>query len=102
VHEFLARLSTEDSEAVASEMRVVAQRGLLLARHLRGDIYEVRADGETQSYRILFAAEGSYHHILLALEAFSKKTQQTPPDKIRLAERRLKDWRERGRRLKQT
>lgn len=30
------------------------------------------------------------------LEAFSKKTQKTPPAKIALAERRLTDWRARG------
>jgi phage-related protein len=97
VREFLAALSPEDAEAVATEMRVIAAKGLLFVRHLRGEIYEVRADGgETQSYRILFAPEGSHHHILLALEAFSKKTQKTPPDKITLAERRLRDWRARG------
>ena len=102
VREFLSNLSDEDARTLAAEMKEVAREGLTLARHLRGDIYEVRADGETQSYRILFAPEGRHHHILLALEAFSKKTQKTPPDKIKLAERRLKDWREQGRRSKQT
>jgi ribosome-binding protein aMBF1 (putative translation factor) len=34
--------------------------------------------------------------VLLALEGFSKKTQKTRPEKIRLAERRLADWRRRG------
>ena len=31
------------------------------------------------------------------LEGFSKKTRTTPPQKIRLAERRLADWRRRAR-----
>jgi phage-related protein len=66
------------------------------ARRLRGDIHEVRADGDRQTYRILFAPEGRRSRVLLALEGFSKKAQTTPPEKIRLAERRLADWRRRG------
>lgn len=71
--------------------------GTRAARHLRRDIWEVRADGNRQSFRILFAAEGYYQHVLLALEGFSKKTQKTPLQKIELAEDRLADWRRRGR-----
>jgi phage-related protein len=66
------------------------------ARHLRGEIYEVRADGDRRTYRLLFAPEGRRSQVLLALEGFSKKTQKTPPEKIRLAERWLADWRRRG------
>jgi phage-related protein len=33
---------------------------------------------------------------LLAVEAFSKKTQKTPAAKVALAEQRLRDWRSRG------
>jgi phage-related protein len=61
-----------------------------------GAIYEVRADGDRQTYRILFASEGRRGQVLLALDGFSKTTQKTPPEKIRLAERRLADWRRRG------
>jgi len=35
--------------------------------------------------------------LLLALEAFSKKQQRLPRDRIDLAQRRLRDWRSRGR-----
>lgn len=48
-------------------------------------------------YRILLATEGRYSQVFLALEGFKKKTQRTPPEMIRLAERRLASWRERGR-----
>ena len=78
-------------------MRDVAQDGLVAARHLRGDIYEVRASGDRQAFRVLFANEGRRGQILLALEAFSKKTQRTPAPQMELAERRLADWRARGR-----
>ena len=77
-------------------MKDVQEAGLDAARHLRGEIYEVRADGDGQTFRILFAPEGRRSQILLALEMFSKKTQKTPPEKIQLAERRLAEWRRRG------
>ncbi len=35
--------------------------------------------------------------VLLSLDGFSKKTRKTPPANIRLAERRLADWRRRAR-----
>jgi phage-related protein len=98
VREFLDTLSGEDLAAVAAGMRDVARNGLIAARHLRGDIYEVREDGDHQSFRILFATEGQRGQVLLALEALSKKTRRTPPATIELAERRLGDWRLRGRR----
>ena len=96
VREFIDGLSDTDAAAVVAAMRDVRDTGLTAARHLRGDIHEVRADGDRQTYRILFAPEGRRSQVLLALEGFSKKTQKTPPEKIRLAERRLADWRRRG------
>ncbi len=79
-------------------MKDVALHGLRVAKHLRGEIYEVRADGPGGSYRILFAGEGR-GRILLSLVAFAKKTQRTPPGEIETAERRLRDWRTRSRQL---
>jgi phage-related protein len=96
IKEFIADLSDTDAAAVVAAMRDVRDVGLAAARHLRGEIYEVRADGDRQTYRILFAPEGRRSQVLLALEGFSKKTQKTPLDEIRLAERRLADWRRRG------
>jgi phage-related protein len=78
-------------------MAEVADLGLTAARHLQGEIYEVRAWGETQTYRLLFAPEGRFGQVLLALEGFSKKTQKTPRERIDLALQRLADWRNRAR-----
>jgi phage-related protein len=47
-------------------------------------------------YRVLFAPQGNHKQILLSLEAFKKKTQRTPKEKIQLARRRLSDWERRG------
>ncbi len=88
VADFIASLTDIDAAAVAAAMKEVALEGPEVARHLRGEIYEVRADGDRATYRILFAQEGRHRQVLLALEAFGKKTRTTPPRAIELAERR--------------
>jgi phage-related protein len=79
-------------------MQEVRLDGLKAARHLRGDVYEVRAESATRSFRILFATEGRYNQVLLAVAGFVKKTQRTPSRDIALAEERLANWRDRRRR----
>jgi len=100
VSDFLAdsRLPVTDRDEILAGMKDVQVNGLHAARHLRDNIYEVRSDGRQATYRILFAAEGARSQVLLALSGFSKKTQKTPPTEIALAERRLREWRARGRR----
>lgn len=95
VAEFIDGLSDSDAAEVHAAMRDVRDAGLRAARHLREEIYEVRAEGANDSYRILFAAEGKKSRILLGLVATTKHSQQTPPKDIRLAERRLSEWRHR-------
>ena len=98
VRDFLDAQPGSDAAEIVAEMRHVARVGLAGARHLRGEIYEVRAAGLNRIFRILFAALGRYSHILLALEGFAKKTQRTPSREVDVAEQRLRDWRERGNR----
>lgn len=97
VKDFFDGLSDADAAAVVAAMKEVRALGMSAARHLHGDVCEVRAEGDRQIFRVLFAAEGRRDQILLSLEGFSKKTRKTPPEKIRLAERRLADWRRRAR-----
>jgi phage-related protein len=82
---------------VLAAMKEVRNEGLRAARHVEGEIYEVRADGDRVIYRVLFAPQGRRGQVFLGLEAFKKKTQRAPPEKIRLAKRRLADWRKRAR-----
>lgn len=96
VKAFLDDLTDDEVAAVVAGMKEVAERGLVAAKHLRGDVYEVRADAATRSFRVLFATEGRYSQVLLSLSAFEKRTQKTPPRELDLAEDRLRDWRERG------
>ncbi|OGQ10209.1 MAG: hypothetical protein A2138_08620 [Deltaproteobacteria bacterium RBG_16_71_12] len=95
----LDALGADAAAALLAEMRVVARHGLKDggARHLRGDVWEVRADGDHVTLRALFAKQGRFGQVLLALHVFPKKTRQTPPHKIDLAEKRLADWRSRAR-----
>lgn len=77
VKKFLDGLSDEDAAAVAAAMKEVRAKGLKVARHLDGDIYEARADGDRVIYRVLFAPEGAKQQVLLALK---KKTQRRRHD----------------------
>ncbi len=52
----------------------------------------MRADSFEVTLRALFAKQGRYGQVLLALHVFKKKTQQTPHSAIELAEKRLRDW----------
>ena len=96
IKDFLLKLPDEDRAAIFEEMEHVRKYGKSVARHLHKDIYEVRAIYNTKAYRILFSCEGHFNHILLSLEGFHKKTQQTSRANIKLAEQRLTDWRRRG------
>ncbi|MFW5877356.1 MAG: type II toxin-antitoxin system RelE/ParE family toxin [Myxococcota bacterium] len=96
VKAFLDDLPATEAAEIVATMKHVAEKGLEAARHLHGDIWEVRVDGENRIYRVLFSAEGRFRHVLLALEGFTKKTQKTPPRTIQRAEKRLSEWRTRG------
>lgn len=96
VREFLDALAREDHAEIVGAMAEIREHGLVAARHLRGEIYEVRADAAGGSYRVLFASEGTKGRILLALVAFAKTSRRTPPHSIDLALRRLRDWHARG------
>jgi phage-related protein len=95
VKAFIDELTDEEAAAVVAAMKEIARLGIPSARHLRGAIYEVHAEAENRSFRMLFAQETKF--ILLSLHGIQKKTQKTPPREIEVAERRLKDWRGRGR-----
>ena len=52
---FLDGLTDEEVAAIVAGMKEVIEQGLAAARHLRGDVYEVRADAATRSFRVLFS-----------------------------------------------
>jgi len=97
VLEFIRKVPDGDKAAILAAMKEVRVEGVRAARHLQGELYEVRADGRRVIYRVLFAREGERGQVLLSLVAFKKKTQKTPIAQIELAARRLRDWRSRSR-----
>jgi phage-related protein len=97
VQSFLDDLTAAEAAEVVAAMKDVAREGLPFARHLRGDIWEVRVEAERKALRVLFSSEGRFQQVLLALEGFTKKTQKTPTRTIEFAERRLPEWKSRGR-----
>jgi phage-related protein len=74
-----------------------AGRGHVDVNHLSGDIWQIEIDGKRVIYRLLFAHEGRFNQVLLALGIVNKKWQSAKTRHIQLAERRLSDWRARGR-----
>ena len=84
---FIDGLTDEQAAAVVATTKDVAQNGLAVARHLRGEVYEVRTEADRQAFRILFAQETTF--ILLCLSGFQKKSAKIPPAQIVLAESRL-------------
>ena len=76
-------------------MRLMRETGLRGARHLRGQLYEVRAQTAYAHYRLIFSQET--RSVLLALIVYDKNTERTPRRVVELAQRRLADWRARGR-----
>lgn len=99
VREFLwdRHLPDEDAAAIAAVMTAVRRtgRGHPDVNHLRGDIWQIEIRGRTAIYRLLFAEEGRYQQVLLALEVVNKKWQKAKRRHLELAERRLADWRAR-------
>ena len=100
VREFLwdRHLPDEDAAAIAAVMTEVRNAGRAHpdVNHLRGDIWQLEVRGRSAIYRLLFAEEGRYQQVLLALEVVNKKWQKAKRQHLELAEKRLADWRERG------
>jgi len=96
VRDFIDALPDEEAADIIAGMGEVARAGLQAARHVRGDIYEVRVTTMGREFRVLFAKEGRAGRVLLALLVFDKRSRQTPRRHIDLALKRLSSWRARS------
>jgi phage-related protein len=94
VEEFLDGISAQDQTAIAAAMLEARTEGMRIARHVVGDLYELRATGVKAHYRLLFTQEAKW--ILLAIDIYDKDSQRTPEHVKRRALERLRDWRQRG------
>lgn len=60
------------------------------AKPLKGKIWEFRVSAEDGIGRALYVAVSG--QMVVVLHIFEKKTQKTPPEAIRLAEKRLREY----------
>jgi phage-related protein len=79
-----------------------------MKRHTTGDsfareidnvgkgITELRVSVGNNQFRLLFATQGKYSQVLLAVRVFTKKTRKLPTEEHNLAVKRLKDWEQRS------
>ena len=94
VNEALGALAATDKARVLRVIELLAEYGPELkmphSKRLQGQLRELRMDGRPNSYRIIYASVPNRKFLLLHL--FAKKTQATPPQEIRTAQRRLDDY----------
>lgn len=61
-----------------------------LARHLDGDLWELREESSTNIYRVIYFFFSGRR--IVFLHGFQKKTRRTPPGEIDTAQRRYDDF----------
>ena len=92
VREWLKSLPKDERRAIGEDIAYVQFKwpiGKPRVDHLHGAIWEVRTSLANRIARTLFAVEGRQ---MVLLHGFIKKTQQTPANDIKLAEKRFKEW----------
>ena len=92
VREWLKSLRKDERKAIGEDIAYVQFKwpiGKPRVDHLRGAVWEVRTSLANRIARTLFAVEGRQ---MVLLHGFIKKTQETPNDDIKLAEKRFKEW----------
>jgi phage-related protein len=92
VREWLKELAPEDRREVGKDLMRAQWRwpvGMPLCRPMGEGLSEIRTD--LPSNRIARVLLGIDEGVLVALHAFIKKTQKTPPSDLALARKRLKE-----------
>ena len=92
VRDWLKALDKSDRQSIGEYIAYIQYKwpiGKPRVDHLRGPIWEVRSKIGNRIARVLFVVEQSE---MVLLHAFIKKTQQTNPADIELANKRFKEW----------
>jgi phage-related protein len=63
------------------------QLGMPHVRHIKGKIYEIRVDQDTNAYRLLYFVYTGRRFVIL--HGFQKKTAKTPQGEIEITEKRM-------------
>ena len=95
VDNFLRSLSSKQFEKVVWVLKIIRELPFVPKQYFKklvgtDDIWEVRVDAGSDTYRLLgFLEKGNF---VILTNAFAKKTEKTPPNEIILAEQRKKDY----------
>ncbi|HQU91787.1 MAG TPA: type II toxin-antitoxin system RelE/ParE family toxin [Pyrinomonadaceae bacterium] len=95
VKSFLASLTSKQRKKIAWALKLVKETPIVSRQYFKkligtDDIWEVRVDFGNDTFRILgFMDKGN---LVILTNAFAKKTEKTPPNEIKIAEQRKKDY----------
>lgn len=93
--EFLDNLKSKEAQKVTWVLSLIEDHDIVPKTYYKklvntDDIWEVRAQSGGNIFRLLcFQHEGK---VIVLTNGFQKKTQKTPKNEIRLAEKRKNDW----------
>jgi phage-related protein len=91
VREWLKELRKEDRKAVGEDIKTAQfgwPLGMPLIRKIERDLWEVRSNITNGIARTLFTVEEG---TMVLLHGFVKKSQETPPNELQTARRRLRN-----------
>jgi phage-related protein len=95
VEEFLDNLSTKDALKVTWVLKLVEETKIIPKTYFKklidtDEIWEIRINSRSNAFRLLcFRNKGN---IIILTNGFKKKTEKTPKNEIKLAEKRRFDW----------
>lgn len=95
VQAFLESLPDKTSKKIAWVLRTVREVNPVPAQYLKkltntDDIWEIRATLGSNTFRLLCFFDGN--DLIIATNAFAKKTNKVPQNEIRIAQERKRDY----------
>jgi len=95
VEEFLDNLTAKQAKKVAWVLNLAEEHINVPSKYFKkmvntDNLWEVRVNFGSNIFRILCFFDGS--EIIILTHAFQKKTQKTPRQAIKIAEKRMKDY----------
>jgi len=95
IEEFLDDLTAKQAKKVIWVLNIVEEHINVPSKYLKkmvntDNLWEVRVNFGSNIFRILCFFDGS--EIIILTHAFQKKTQKTPRQAIKIAEKRMKDY----------
>ena len=98
IDSFLNSLSAKQAQKVTWVLEIIEELRIVPRQYFKklantDDIWEVRVSSGSNIFRLLGFFDGN--NLVILTNGFAKKTQKTPKNEIKLAEKRKKDYLER-------